>query len=346
MSSKAGFVYPQDRVTQRPSGKRRGVTPKGVANDPQARSLIVCSISVGLQPTRATKRSSAEGVQDAEPAAKKQATTREQADTNVAESSLTTAYLLDKLPAATAKSSASLSAATQCTQNPQVAINVSEGNADGHVAVAIQVDCPSDTSDDKKTKKSTSKRADKDKGKRRVSYTVKQNCLVLHEILEDSGIFNRNEESKTQRWVKATSRVSEVLRKDIHRRRYASILMFLLKPTAKRWRRSSHSQPEQKDEQDCIGGEAIRTAAVACEKLKKTKSSRKRADILEFAKGLAMESDARQERERRKRKERMQTRAIQLQEQQIKSQQQVAEVAMAMQALAVVLVKAVSTGAN
>lgn len=193
-------------------------------------------------PTRATKRSSAEGVQDAEPAAKKQATTREQADTNVAESSLTTAYLLDKLPAATAKSSASLSAATQCTQNPQVAINVSEGNADGHVAVAIQVDCPSDTSDDKKTKKSTSKRADKDKGKRRVSYTVKQNCLVLHEILEDSGIFNRNEESKTQRWVKATSRVSEVLRKDIHRRRYASILMFLLKPTAKRWRRSSHSQ--------------------------------------------------------------------------------------------------------
>ncbi|KAF4034966.1 hypothetical protein GN244_ATG13081 [Phytophthora infestans] len=55
-------------------------------------------------PTRATKRSSAESVKDAESATKKQVATRAQAEANVAESSLTTARLLDKLLAAPQRS--------------------------------------------------------------------------------------------------------------------------------------------------------------------------------------------------------------------------------------------------
>eukprot|EP00644_Phytophthora_capsici_P006293 jgi/Phyca11/117021/e_gw1.32.267.1 len=306
-----------------------------------------------------------------------------QAEANVAESSLTTTHLVDKLPAATAKSSA-YSAATQCAQKPQEGIKVPDGDEDGHLAVVIQVDSISDTSDDKQTKKSTSKRADKEESKRRVSYTVKQNCLVLHEILGDSGIFNRNGASKTERWVKITCRVSEVLQKDISPEALRKHLDVLVKNHRKKMTKElalSGREPKKssdeveleslisqyierkederasnaeridsrskKDEQDRIGGEAIRTAALTCEKPKKTKSSRKRADPLEFVKSLATEFESRQERERRERldrEERMQTRVVELQEQQMKSQQQVAEmVAMAMQALAGVLGK---TGTN
>ncbi|KAE8959881.1 hypothetical protein PR003_g31349 [Phytophthora rubi] len=100
---------------------------------------------------------------------------------------------------------------------------------------------------------------------------------------------------------------------------------------------------KQKAEEDRVAGEAIREAALSCEKPKKPKKSsrNKCSGPLEFLTALTETYEARRASEARERlelEERMQQRAAELHEKQLQSQQESSQMmAVALQALAKVL---------
>ncbi|GMF15346.1 unnamed protein product [Phytophthora fragariaefolia] len=153
-------------------------------------------------------------------------------------------------------------------------------------------------------------RASSTSKKPRISYSTKENCLLMEVVLGDHGLFKGTGSSKTERWVTITERVKGVLEKDIEpeslRRepkktsdqveleslmaRYVNI-----KDDENLAKSGRAECRKKKEEEDRFGGIAIRDAAMKGEKResKRKRVVKTRSDPLAFMKQLSQEAEAR-----------------------------------------------------
>ncbi|POM69601.1 hypothetical protein PHPALM_14105 [Phytophthora palmivora] len=160
--------------------------------------------------------------------------------------------------------------------------------------------------------------------KKRVSYSMREDCMVIAEVLVVHGVFNRENESKAECWVRMTKRLTDVvlckditpdgLRKHIEKlekvyRKAANAdralsgrepkktadqeeLEELMRRNVKHKENEDLEKAERKEskrkktETDRIGGAAIRDAALSVERPHKMKETRKKSDPFAFLKEL------------------------------------------------------------
>ncbi|POM71592.1 hypothetical protein PHPALM_11821 [Phytophthora palmivora] len=175
-----------------------------------------------------------------------------------------------------------------------------------------------------------------------LSYSMKEDCLVMAEVLGDHGVFNRENESKAVCWVRVTKRLTDVvLCKDITPdglRKHIENLEKAYRKAANADRALSGREPKKtadqeeleelmrryvehkenedpetaerkeskrkKTETDRIGGAAIRDAALSVERPHKMKATRKKSDPFAFLKELSESYENRRKEEARERSDR------------------------------------------
>ncbi|KAE8878672.1 hypothetical protein PF005_g25782 [Phytophthora fragariae] len=107
-------------------------------------------------------------------------------------------------------------------------ITTSDGDSDNLAEVALVTPAPAPPSmvsdaavesrdDDQEGPPLNRQRQNKKKTsrKKRVTYSVKSDCMVMSEVVGDEGIFNLLNSSKTERWVEITQRLAASLDKDL-----------------------------------------------------------------------------------------------------------------------------------